>query len=136
MTGTARPFLMWIWAGVALQIAGRVIDGIWHANNEEFEAAAQQLEAHWLAWAGILVTLIAAALAVTRLRAEQRNAGYSVILAGGALYVPVAVWHFVEHANYNDPEVAHYLLVVGQVMIIGGAIAAVFLARRDRPVSA
>jgi isoprenylcysteine carboxyl methyltransferase (ICMT) family protein YpbQ len=136
MTATARGFLTWIWVGVGLQIVGRILDGIWHANNDEFEAAAQQLEAHWLAWAGILVTLVAAALAVARMRADERNVSYAVILAGGALYIPVAIWHFIEHANYSDPELAHYLLVAGQLLILGGAIAAALLARRHRPLAA
>jgi hypothetical protein len=107
MSARANPFLTAVWIGVVVQIAGRILDGIWHANHEEFEAAAQQLEAHWLLWLGIVITLAAAILAVTRLPVSERNPGYGLTVAGGALYVPVSVWHFVEHANYNDPEVAH-----------------------------
>ncbi|MGH2986533.1 MAG: hypothetical protein ACRDLO_07600 [Solirubrobacterales bacterium] len=119
-----------MWIGVVVQIGGRILDGIWHSSHDEFEGASQQLEAHWLLWLGIAITLAAAAVALIRLTASQRDAGYAVILAGGTLYVPVAIWHFVEHANHNDPELAHYLLAVGQVVIIAGAIAAAILTRR------
>jgi len=136
MSDRARTYLLAIWVGVAVQIAGRILDGIWHSNHDEFEAASQQVEAHWLLWIGIAVTAVAAILAVTRLAASERNPGYGVVLAGCALYVPVAIWHFVEHANYNDPELAHYLLGLGQILIIGGAILAAILARRRRAVVA
>jgi hypothetical protein len=126
----ARPFLIAIWVGVGVQIAGRILDGIWHATNDEFEAASQQLEAHWLLWLGVIITVVAASLAVARVPAGERNWGYSLLLAGGLLYVPVSIWHFIEHANLNDPQVAHYLLALGQGTMIAGAIAALVLTRR------
>jgi hypothetical protein len=131
MSREARRLLAALWVGVVVQIAGLVLDGIWHANHDEFEGASQQLEAHWLLWLGILLTLVAAAIAIARLPATERNGGYSIVLAGGALYVPVSVWHFIEHANLNDPEVAHYLLALGQGTMLAGAIAAAILARRQ-----
>jgi hypothetical protein len=131
MSREARQLLAALWAGVAVQIAGRVLDGIWHANHDEFEGASQQLEAHWLLWLGILLTLVVAVIAVARLPAAERNGGYSIVLVGGGLYVPVSVWHFIEHANLNDPEVAHYLLALGQGTMLAGAIAAAILARRQ-----
>ncbi len=130
MSVRRHPLLTAVWIGVVVQIGGRILDGIWHANHDEFEAASQQLEAHWLLWLGVAITLVAAALALVRLPQSERNGGYSVILAGGALYVPVAIWHFVEHANHSDPELAHYLLAVGQVLILAGALAAAVLTRR------
>jgi low temperature requirement protein LtrA len=130
MSGAARRYLQRIWIGIAIQIVGRIRDGIWHAQNSEFGATAQQIEAHWILWIGIVVTLVAAGLAFLRLSPAERNVGYVTILAGGALYVPVAIWHFIEHANYNDPELAHYLLGVGQLAMIAGAAMALVLARR------
>jgi hypothetical protein len=133
MSEHAKPFLLALWAGVVIQVAGRILDGVWHANHDEFEGASQQLQAHWLLWLGILLTLAVAALAIVRLPAGERNGGFTIVLAGGALYLPVSVWHFVEHANHNDPELAHYLLALGQVAIIGGAVAAAVLTRRRAP---
>jgi hypothetical protein len=128
MSDRTRKYLFAILAGVLLQIAGRVVDGLWHANHEEFEGASEQLQAHWLLWIGIAITAVAAVLAVTRLAPAERNRGYDVIVAGCAVYVPVSVWHFIEHANLNDPDVAHFLLGLGQIVLIGGAIAAWILA--------
>ena len=134
MSLRAHPLLAAVWIGVGVQIGGQILDGIWHSNHDEFEGASQQLEAHWLLWLGIAITLVAAA--VIRLAESERNAGYAVILAGGTLYVPVAIWHFVEHANHNDPELAHYLLAVGQGVILAGAIAAAILTRRRDALAA
>jgi hypothetical protein len=130
MSRDAKRFLVALWAGVVVQIGGRILDGIWHANHDEFEAASQQLEAHWLLWVGVLLTVGVAALAMIRLAPSERNAGYSLVLAGGALYVPVSIWHFIEHANLNDPEFAHYLLALGQVAILAGAVVAAMLSWR------
>jgi heme/copper-type cytochrome/quinol oxidase subunit 2 len=105
-------------------IAGRVLDARWHASHDEFEAASQQLGAHWLAWLGVIGMLAVAAVAVRRSPSERRNRGYAVVLAGGSLYVPVAAWHFIEHANKNDPELAHVLLATGQVLLFVGALIA------------
>jgi hypothetical protein len=132
MSRDAKRFLAALWVGVAVQVGGRILDGIWHANHDEFEGASQQLEAHWLLWLGVLLTLAVAALAVIRLPASERTAGYSLVLAGGALYVPVSVWHFIEHANLNDPEVAHYFLALGQIAILVGAVVAAILSLRRR----
>lgn len=135
MPTRATRYLQAIWVGVAVQIAGRILDGRWHATHDEFEGASEQLEAHWLLWLGVAITLVAVALAFARLPAADRNAGYTVTLAGLLLYVPVSVWHFVEHASGSDPELAHILLAVGQGTIIAGAVTAVLLARRRARLS-
>ncbi len=44
--------------------------------------------------------------------------------------MPVAVWHFIEHADGNDPELAHALLALTQVAIVGGAMWATLVVRR------
>jgi hypothetical protein len=45
--------------------------------------------------------------------------------------VPVVVWHFIEHANRNDPDLADVLLFIGQVVLLGGALTAFVVARRQ-----
>lgn len=130
MSGDSKRFLAALWAGVALQVGGRVLDGIWHANHDEFEGASQQLEAHWLLWLGVALTLVVVIAAFARLPAPARNAGWTVVLLGLALYIFVSVWHFIEHANRSDPELAHILLAVGQLAIFAGVVAATLLARR------
>lgn len=124
-----RPFARAIWIGIAVQLAGRIVDGRWHATHDEFEGAAQQLEAHWLVWIGVLVTLIAAGSAMRRLAAEERNAGYPLVFWGAVLYVGVAAWHFLEHVAHNDPALPHILLVVTTVMMIAGALLVLLLPK-------
>lgn len=127
-----RPFAKAIWIGIVVQLAGRIIDGRWHATHDEFEGAAQQLEAHWLVWIGVLVTLAAAGSAMRRLAGKERNAGYLLVFWGAFLYVGVAVWHFLEHVAHNDPALPHILLVVTTVMMIAGAALVLLLPTGER----
>ena len=122
-------------AGAAvLQIAGRGLDGLWHANHDEFEAARQQLEAHWLLWIAVVATLVIAAVALRRPGLGQDvRTGLHVTLWSGVAYSAVAIWHFVEHANHNDPAVAHVLLAIGQILMLIGIVLTVARARRIAP---
>jgi len=107
----------------------------WHLTHDEFEGTSQQLEAHWLLWTGVLATIAAASLAF---RAPQRPAGqrgYLITLVSGLFYVPISVWHFIEHASGVDPSVAHVLLAVGQVGMVAGAVVATLAAATRRPLT-
>jgi hypothetical protein len=116
-------------AGVVVQVAGRALDGVWHANHDEFEGTAQQFEAHWLLWLGVLGTVAVAAVAL-RSDAPARF-GLRLTVVASVLYAAVATWHFIEHANHNDPAVAHVLLAVFQVAIFAAVgVAIVTLHRR------
>jgi len=128
----ARAALQLLWATLAVQILGRLLDARWHATHDEFEGASQQLEAHWLAWIGVLATLVVAAWAVKR-RVSPGRPGYVTVLVSTGLYVPVAVWHFIEHANHSDPELAHVLLAISQIAVLVGAVAASLAAWRRPP---
>jgi hypothetical protein len=55
------------------------------------------------------------------------------VLVGASVYAATAVWHFYEHSQHRDPDVAHLLLVLSQVVMLGGAVAAA-LAARGLPV--
>jgi uncharacterized membrane protein len=119
-----------------LQIAGRALDGWWHATHDEFEGVSQQFEAHWLIWLGVLATLVVCSLALLRLHADDRaSLGYQVTLISGLAYSAVAVWHFIEHANHNDPQLAHVLLAMGQLAMIVGIVLVVVLTRRTQNAS-
>ena len=116
-----------------VQIAGRALDGRWHAQHDEFEGASQQLEAHWLLWLGVIATLAVCVLALRRLERDDRGRlGYRVTLLSGLLYTPVAVWHFIEHANHNDPAIPHVLLAAGQLGMIVGIVLVFLLSRQRR----
>jgi hypothetical protein len=116
-------------------IAGIALDLRWHDTHEEFEGTSQQLEAHWLLWIGLVAILAATLLAFRRLSPEEWNLGWTVVLVAAFGEVGVHVWHFVAHANEVDPELAHVLLAIGDVLIVSGAILAFVLSRRRRPLA-
>lgn len=128
---TARQRLRLLWYAVAVQVAGRLLDFRWHATHDEFEGTSQQFEAHWLLWLGVLATLGVTVAASRRHEVPQpERLGYLAILAFGLPYVGFAVWHFIEHANGNDPGLAHVLLGITQVGMLLAAVATTVQARR------
>lgn len=112
-------------AGVALFVLGRLIDLWWHATHPEFETASDQVRAHAVVWAGAVVMLWAAALALIR---GSREGGFVAVAVGGLGYAAVAVWHFIEHANGRDPDLPHLLLLITNLVMFAGA-AWVWLTR-------
>jgi hypothetical protein len=127
----SRP-LAALWGALVLQLLGRLVDLRWHLANDEFEGTSQQLEAHWLIWLGVAATVAVAAVALRQHRAGPGAAAFALVLGSGLLYVGVAVWHFVEHANGADPELAHYLLALTQLGMVAGAALATLAARGKR----
>lgn len=125
-----KRLIQGIWGGIAVLLAGTIVDQRWHATHEEFEAASDQLQAHWLLWLGALVLLVVSALAVRQPRRENRNRGYRTLLASGIAYATVSVWHYIEHASGSDPAVAHVLLVITWAGMLAGAAVATVSARR------
>jgi len=119
-------------AGVTVIVAGIALDLRWHDTHDEFEGASEQLEAHWLLRLGLNGVLGAMLLARRTLSAPEWNVGFTLVLAAVVAEFGVHVWHFIAHANEVDPELAHVLLTVGNVLIVSGAILAFLLARRRR----
>jgi hypothetical protein len=119
-----------LWVAVLVQVLGRISDGIWHLNHADFEGAADQLEAHFVVWTGMLMTLVAAGWALRSDRAPERNVGYLTTFVAALAYVPAAVWHFIGHANGEELDVAHVLLALTQAASIAGAIVATVRSRR------
>jgi hypothetical protein len=114
-------------AAVGLVILGRLVDLQWHLTHDEFEGTSEQIRAHFVVWVAVLLVLAVTAVAV---REGVASFGFRLALAGALLYAPVAIWHFVEHANGNDPELAHLLLGLADVAIIAGGAVAGLQARR------
>jgi hypothetical protein len=127
-TGALRA----LWIAVAVQLAGRLLDLRWHLTHDEFEGTSEQLEAHWLLWLGVLATIAVAAVVSSDSERPAGWSGYLITLFSGCLYVPVAVWHFIEHANGADPELAHVLLAVAGIGMVVGAILATVVVWRGR----
>jgi hypothetical protein len=119
-----------LWISIAVQLAGRLLDLRWHLTHDEFEGTAQQFDAHWLLWIGVLATLVVAVMGARVSPPGPRARGWWVLLGSVLAYVGFAVWHFIEHANGNDPEVAHVFLAITQVAMVGAAIFITLQARR------
>ena len=103
--------------GALTMSAGRAVDLRWHATHDEFETGADQIQAHWLAWLGALVLLVAASAGLRRL---YRSPGYVIVFASGVLYAVVAGWHFWLHNQLRDPDLPHVLLAVSQLGLYTG----------------
>jgi hypothetical protein len=119
-----------LWVAILVQVLGRIGDGIWHLNHDDFEGPANQLEAHFVLWVGMLMTLAAAGWALRTDRAPERRTGYLVTFVAALLYVPAAIWHFIGHANGEELDIAHVVLAVTQVATIVGAIMTTLRTRR------
>ena len=117
-----------LWIGVAVFVAGELIDLWWHATHPGFETAADQVRAHLVLWTGAVLMLVGAGWAVT---SGASSRGYLIVLAGGVGYAAVAAWHFWEHRQGRDPELPHLLLLITTVVMFLGA-AGVWLETRRR----
>lgn len=117
LPGWSRPGTILL-AGIVVFIAGRIMDAVWHATHKEFETAIQQVQAHAVVWAGVLILLFASGRA---LRLGIRNPGYAAVLAAGVFYAGVAGWHFWEHSQLRDPDLPHVLLLIANIAIFAGA---------------
>jgi hypothetical protein len=118
---------------VGVVIIGRLVDLQWHLTHDEFEGTSQQFRAHTVVWIGVLLVLTVTAVSI---RGGVQGLGYRLAFGGAALYVPVAVWHFAEHASGNDPEIAHILLGLADLAIAAGAVVATTADRRRRAPAA
>jgi cytochrome bd-type quinol oxidase subunit 2 len=122
--------------GLVVFLAGIGRDLQWHATHNtqrEFETASKQVEVHWLLWLGVVVIILAASAALMRSEPAPRTFSYRLTFASALAYAGVSVWHFIEHANGNDPQLAHVFLYAGAFGIVLGAVLAL-VGRRGRGV--
>jgi cytochrome bd-type quinol oxidase subunit 2 len=122
-------------AGLIVFIAGVVRDLQWHATHatqQEFETASKQAEVHLLLWLGALVLLVVTWLTLSRPPFRDRSRGYVLAFASAVVYAVVSIWHFIEHANGNDPELAHLFLYAAGFGIVAGGILALLATRRGQ----
>lgn len=133
-TGIARDdrrLLRSLWAAFAVQVAGRLLDFWWHATHAEFETASDQLQAHWLVWIGTVLVLVVAARAIRTGVQGQVRAGYLTVVTANALYVPIAVAHFIQHMNFQEVDWAHIGLAVTNVVAALGVLFVTYVSLRS-----
>jgi hypothetical protein len=122
-----RRFDVILAGGLLVFVGGSARDVVWHATHnaqKDFETAATQIEVHWLLWVGALLLLGLSALALRRPDVAGSSRAYAIIFASGAVYVPVSIWHFIEHANGTDPQIAHLFLYLAAMGLVVGAVLA------------
>ena len=113
----------WVAVGVAVFLAGRAIDLVWHVTHPEFETASDQLRAHAVVWLGVLILFLTALRGVWQ---RIPNRGYALMLGATVLYGSVAGWHFWEHLNDRDPGIPHLLLLIASLSLLA-AVAGIWL---------
>lgn len=109
-------------AGFLAQVAGRMVDLRWHVMHDEFEGAAQQLEAHWLIWISTAFVLMIAAPALRGVREQGQRRGYAVVLAANLAYAALAVLHFFQHLDHLEVDWTHLLLTITSVAAVVGVV--------------
>jgi hypothetical protein len=133
-SGPTSRLLAGVWTGIALQVVGQVIDLRWHATHPGFERATDQLQAHWLIWLGVLITLVAAAVGARQVPTSW-STGYRLLLLAGVVYALSSGWHFWEYYQLRDPVAPHVLVAIGKAAILAGAVSATIVSRRRRVTS-
>ena len=117
-----RSLLRSLWAAFAVQVAGRSLDFWWHATHDEFETGSDQLEAHRLVWLGTLLVLLVGIRALRASVQGRERSGYLVVVGANALYVPIAIAHFIQHMNHQEVDWAHIGLGVTNVVAALGVL--------------
>ena len=126
----SRGIFRALWGAFVVQVAGRLLDFWWHATHDEFETGRDQITAHWLVWLGTILVLAVAIRALRYSSAERR--GYHVVLSSNALYVVVAVIHFIQHLNLEEVDRAHVGLAVTNVGSVAGVLMVTIARRRSQ----
>jgi hypothetical protein len=130
----ARRVHLALAGGLVLFLAGVVRDLAWHATHDtqkEFETASTQVAVHWLLWAGALALLLVSGFALRGDR-DGGSRAYALTLAAAVAYAPLSIWHYIEHANGNDPQLVHVFLYITSAGLVVGACAALLGVVRSR----
>jgi hypothetical protein len=120
-------------AGLVVFLAGIARDLQWHATHDtqrEFETAGKQIEVHWLLWLGVGLLIAGAWLTLRRVQRGNGSRGATIVLAAGLVYAAVSVWHYIAHANGEDPQLAHIVLYVTSAVLVAGTSLTLTAARR------
>jgi uncharacterized BrkB/YihY/UPF0761 family membrane protein len=133
-----RKSRMLIWAALAVQFAGLIVDIVWHALHSDFEARTVEQMAvhlgtiHIPIYVGVLCVLLATAWAlIDQARRPPISAAFPVAFLGALISAAGELWHAYLHLRldtHGGPfaaviSFAGFLIVVSAMWISG---------RRDR----
>ncbi len=119
-------FLRLLAGAFVIQVAGRLLDFWWHATHDEFETGADQLQAHWLVWAGTILVLVVGIAALRGGIDGPARVGYLIVVWANALYIPIAVAHFIQHMNYEEVDWAHIGLGVSNAVAAAAVLFVIY----------
>ncbi len=133
-----RNSRMLIWAALGVQLAGLIVDIVWHALHSDFEArTVEQMlvhlgTVHIPIYVGVLCVMLATAWAlVDQARRPPIGAGFSVAFVGALVSAAGETWHASLHLRLDT----HGAPVAGVISFAGFLIvvAAMWISgRRDR----
>jgi hypothetical protein len=124
---TARRWLWTVWGGVVLGLVGQMVDLAWHARHGAFRIAPDVLQAHWLTWLAVALT-IAAGLGGARSGHEGSRAGFAYIVAASVVNALAHMWNAWEHVHgAEEPILPHVLLAVSGAGVLVAAFFTVHL---------
>ncbi len=127
----ARGHLRLLWGAFAVQVAGRLLDFWWHATHDEFETGIDQIQAHWLVWLGTALVLVIGLRALRSSMQEHVCRGYLIVVISNAIYVPIAVAHFIQHQNHQEVDWAHAGLAITNLLGALGVIYVTYASMRS-----
>jgi uncharacterized BrkB/YihY/UPF0761 family membrane protein len=129
---------MLIGAALAVQLAGLIVDIVWHALHSDFEARTVEQMAvhlgtiHIPIYVGVLCVLLATAWAlIDQARRPPIGAAFPVAFVGALISTAGEVWHAYQHLRLDTRggPVAAAVSFVGFLVVV----AAMWLSgRRDR----
>ena len=118
----ARTARAWIWAALALQLAGLAFDGVWHgllSPGVEPATFAEMLvhlgTVHAPLYLGVLSVLITTGWALV-----EHRSGSAVAFAGALLSTAAEAWHASIHLRLSTRggPIAEGVAVIGLVVVV------------------
>jgi uncharacterized BrkB/YihY/UPF0761 family membrane protein len=127
-----------IWTALGVQLAGLVVDIVWHALHSDFEAVTTEQmlvhlgTVHIPIYVGVLCVLLTTAWAlIDQARRPPIGAAFPVAFVGALVSTLGEVWHAYRHLQLDT----HGAPIAGAVSFAGFLVVAAAMwasARRDR----
>jgi hypothetical protein len=129
---------MLIWAALAVQLTGHVIDVVWHAVHSDFEAKTVEQMAvhlgtvHIPLYVGVLCVLFSTAWAVIdQARRPPIGAAFPIAFVGALISAAGEIWHATMHLQLDTRAAP----IAGTMSLVGFVIVAAAMwisGRADR----